>query len=120
MANVTLVEICRKYVDENSRHVLPKKEKITVGKGKNCDIVIVPSVMTQGVSRNHCTIIREGNNLRVFDNGSLNGTFVDDKKVSPEGENLYDKSYLYLYNYPLQVEISLYDRIKSTIGGLFG
>src|SRR3989344_6023650 len=118
MAKVTLVEICRKYSGNDYRHTLPEQDKVTLGRDKENDIVIDHPFLGVVISRNHCTFIREGDNIRVFDNDSKNGTFVEDKRVGPEGECLHSKDYLYLGNYPFQVEISLYYGIKEKLFGL--
>ena len=81
MAKVTLVEICRKYSGNDYRHTLPEQDKVTLGRDKENDIVIDHPFLGVVISRNHCTFIRKGDNIRVFDNDSKNGTFVEDKRL---------------------------------------
>lgn len=60
-----------------AEHNLDKPE-MRVGRAMDCDIV----VDNLGVSRHHCTIIKEGNGFAVLDAGSNNGTFVGGQKIT--------------------------------------
>lgn len=46
-----------------------------------CQIVFQPT--TQGISGVHCQIQRHSSGLQLIDNGSLNGTFLNGTKLSP-------------------------------------
>jgi pSer/pThr/pTyr-binding forkhead associated (FHA) protein len=59
-----------------SEHTLVKDE-IKIGRAMDCEIV----VDNLGVSRHHCTIVKEGDNWVVVDGGSNNGTFVGGQKI---------------------------------------
>lgn len=54
----------------------PKGEKITLGRRETCDISIPQNI----VSREHAYIEYDGKNVRIVDNGSLNGLEVGSKK----------------------------------------
>ena len=56
-------------------------ERHIMGRHPDCQIVIDVGA----VSRNHCQIIREGNNFLLEDLGSRNGTFVNDEPGKVEG-----------------------------------
>lgn len=62
--------------DPQSEHSLDK-DQMKVGRAMDCDIV----VDNLGVSRHHCTIVKEGDNWAVVDGGSNNGTYVGGQKI---------------------------------------
>ena len=62
--------------DPQSEHSLDK-DQMKVGRAMDCDIV----VDNLGVSRHHCTIIKEGDGWAVLDGGSNNGTYVGGQKI---------------------------------------
>lgn len=59
-----------------SEHTLVKDE-IKIGRAMDCEIV----VDNLGVSRHHCTIVKDGEGWVVVDGGSNNGTFVGGQKI---------------------------------------
>ncbi len=59
-----------------SEHTLVKEE-IKIGRAMDCEIV----VDNLGVSRHHCTIVKENDDWVVVDGGSNNGTFVGGQKI---------------------------------------
>lgn len=59
-----------------SEHTL-QKDEIKIGRAMDCEIV----VDNLGVSRHHCTIVKDGDNWVVVDGGSNNGTFVGGQKI---------------------------------------
>lgn len=56
-----------------------KSSKVTLGSAENSDIV----VEADGVSRKHITIITEGDNYFVIDQGSTNGSFINEERLVP-------------------------------------
>lgn len=62
--------------DPQSEHSLDK-DQMKVGRAMDCDIV----VDNLGVSRHHCTIVKDGEGWAVVDGGSNNGTYVGGSKV---------------------------------------
>ncbi|MGE4232700.1 MAG: diguanylate cyclase [Bacteriovoracia bacterium] len=54
------------------------KESMFIGRDVTAEIM----VNDQNVSRKHAEIFRDGDQIKLKDNGSTNGTFVNDKKVS--------------------------------------
>jgi hypothetical protein len=67
-----------RFNDVALREILLDKPSITIGRSKKNDIVID----NMAVSRKHARIYREGPRHIVQDLQSLNGTFVNNKKVS--------------------------------------
>ena len=66
----------------------PAGERTRIGRSPDCDIFLDDVT----VSRNHAVLIQEGGDFIVEDQGSLNGTFVNRKRIdrSPltEGDEL--------------------------------
>lgn len=55
------------------------KARITVGRDRTCDLV----VRTPGVSKQHAHFL-PGQSLRLVDDGSQNGTFVDGRRLAAQ------------------------------------
>jgi pSer/pThr/pTyr-binding forkhead associated (FHA) protein len=72
--------------DPQSEHSLEKSE-IKIGRSQDCDIV----VDNLGVSRHHCTIVKEGDNWVIVDGGSNNGTYMNGAKISRQALKHGDK-----------------------------
>ncbi|MCK6550893.1 FHA domain-containing protein, partial [Myxococcota bacterium] len=56
------------------------KDSFLIGRSRNCDLVIPSSK----VSRQHCSVSREGNDFFVEDLGSPNGVWRDGVKITKE------------------------------------
>lgn len=56
---------------------LGDSNEVIVGRDDACDIRIV----SRSVSREHCTIEREGDDLYLRDLGSTGGTYVDEERI---------------------------------------
>jgi pSer/pThr/pTyr-binding forkhead associated (FHA) protein len=63
--------------DPQGEHSLDKDE-MRVGRATDCEIV----VDNLGVSRHHCSVVRDGDGWAVVDKGSNNGTFVGGTRVT--------------------------------------
>src|SRR5437016_702082 len=61
-----------------------KGDKSILGRHPDCHVVIEVGA----VSRNHCQIVREGNDLKVEDLGSRNGTFLNEEPEKIAGRRL--------------------------------
>jgi hypothetical protein len=60
-------------------HYPLKKAQTLIGSAKECDI----SLSAEGVSRKHLLVVVEGEQFFVIDQGSANGTFVNDERLVP-------------------------------------
>lgn len=56
-----------------------KSSRMTIGSSENCDIVI----SADGVSRKHLIIQTESDKYYIVDQGSTNGTFVNEERLVP-------------------------------------
>lgn len=78
----------------------------TIGRGKGTTIMLAHPL----VSRQHCELFEAGGQLMVKDLGSLNGTFVNNQKISeaplPPGELLTIGTVTFRAVYELQDEMS--------------
>ncbi|MGB8658561.1 MAG: FHA domain-containing protein [Candidatus Zixiibacteriota bacterium] len=73
-------EIVIKYEDKVIERVVTQKKRISVGRTPDNDIVLD----NKAVSRKHATIEFDRNSALILDNESLNGTFVNSRKVTEE------------------------------------
>lgn len=75
-----MAEIIVKYDDKVVERIVTEKKRITIGRSKENDIVLE----NRGVSRKHALIEFNNNAAVVIDNESLNGTFVNNRKITEE------------------------------------
>jgi predicted component of type VI protein secretion system len=86
-----------------------EKGETKIGRSMECDIV----VDNLGVSRHHCSILKEGSNWVLADGGSNNGTFVGGTKINRH--TLKDGDKIVLGKHSLVYDAAGYaDAAKST------
>jgi len=73
-------EIIVKFADKVIERVVSEKERITIGRTSENDIVLD----NRGVSRRHAQIEFSDQGALLIDNDSLNGTFVNERKVAEQ------------------------------------
>ena len=73
-------EIIVKYEDKVIERIVTEKKRISIGRTNDNDIMLE----NRGVSRKHATIEFNDNAAVVIDNESLNGTFVNNRKITEE------------------------------------
>jgi len=73
-------EIIVKFQDKVIEKFITEKKRVTIGRTPDNDIVLD----NRGVSRRHSTIEFGDNQILIMDNESLNGTFVNSRKISEE------------------------------------
>jgi pSer/pThr/pTyr-binding forkhead associated (FHA) protein len=76
-------EIVVKYEDKVIERIVTEKRRISVGRTHDNDIVLE----NRGVSRKHAMIEFNDDGALVIDNESLNGTFVNSRRVAEEHLN---------------------------------
>ena len=75
-----MAEIIVKFDDKVIERVVTEKKRISIGRTNENDIVLE----NRGVSRKHALIEFNNNAAVIIDNESLNGTFVNNRKISEE------------------------------------
>ena len=75
-----MAEIIVKFDDKVIERIVTEKKRITIGRTNDNDIVLE----NRGVSRKHAMIEFNNNAAVLIDNESLNGTFVNNRKVTEE------------------------------------
>jgi pSer/pThr/pTyr-binding forkhead associated (FHA) protein len=73
-------EIVIKFNDKVIERVVTEKKRVSIGRTKDNDIVLE----NRGVSRKHAQIEFNDESAIVIDNESLNGTFVNNRRVAEE------------------------------------
>lgn len=75
-----MAEITVKYEDKVIERIVTEKKRISIGRTNDNDIVLE----NRAVSRRHALIEFNNNAAVIIDNESLNGTFVNSRKISEE------------------------------------
>jgi len=75
-----MAEIIVRFDDKVIERVVTEKKRISIGRTNDNDIVLE----NRGVSRKHAMIEFNNNAAVIMDNESLNGTFVNNRKISEE------------------------------------
>ncbi|MBI5267558.1 MAG: FHA domain-containing protein [candidate division Zixibacteria bacterium] len=73
-----MAEIVVKYEDKVIEKIVTEKKRISIGRTNDNDIVLE----NRGVSRKHAMIEFNNNAAVIIDNESLNGTFVNNRKIT--------------------------------------
>ena len=58
-------------------HFIPGGDRTTIGRSPDCDIFLDDVT----VSRKHAVLVRDGDELLIEDQGSLNGTFLNRRRI---------------------------------------
>lgn len=67
-------------VENEDPQIFPlTKQKILIGSQDSCDIIL----QTDGVSRKHLVLVIEGDKYFVIDQGSTNGSFINEERLVP-------------------------------------
>jgi pSer/pThr/pTyr-binding forkhead associated (FHA) protein len=75
-----MAEIIVKYDNKVIERIVTEKKRLSIGRSRDNDIVLE----NRGVSRKHAIIEFNNNAAVVIDNESLNGTFVNNRKITEE------------------------------------
>ena len=90
-----MAEIVVRYEDKVIERVVTEKRRISIGRTSDNDIVLE----NRGVSRKHATIEINPQDAILIDNESLNGTFLNSRRV--EEEVLHDEDTITIGKYTL-------------------
>ncbi len=84
-AGATEKEILEARVIEiRKRRSLTQPGMVTIGRSPDCDIVLYNRLVSR--SHAHLSLSTTGEICHLIDTGSMNGTFLNDKKVTPNEE----------------------------------
>jgi pSer/pThr/pTyr-binding forkhead associated (FHA) protein len=72
---------------ENREFVFDEPAECIIGRAADCDIQIPTDNVHVDVSRHHCVLEIHPPHIQVRDLGSLNGTFVNDRKIGQRPPN---------------------------------
>lgn len=89
-------EIIVKYEDKVIERIVTEKRRLSIGRTNDNDIMLE----NRGVSRRHAVIEFNDNAAIVIDNESLNGTFVNKRKI--QEEMLTDQDIITIGKYSLE------------------
>ena len=64
-------------------HFVPRNERTTIGRSPDCDIFLDDVT----VSRTHAVLLRQSGSFVIEDQGSLNGTFVNKRRIDSASLN---------------------------------
>lgn len=73
-------ELVVKYEDRIVERIVTEKSRITIGRTSDNDVVLD----NRGISRKHAEIELAGDTAVLIDNESLNGTFINDRRIDEE------------------------------------
>ena len=71
------LHVCNHQGDVLRAFALGDSDEVIIGRDETCDI----RIRAQTVSREHCTVEREGQDFVLRDLGSTGGIFLDGKRV---------------------------------------
>lgn len=66
--------------DTNILNLFKEKSTITIGRSSACDLTLLHNT----ISKTHATITKKGDSYFLKDQGSLNGTFINGRRISQE------------------------------------
>lgn len=99
-----MAELILKLKDREIKRINISKVETTLGRDPECDLFID----NIGISREHCRILYRGGRFFLRDNGSSNGTFLNNNRVTHESE-LHDQD---------EIQLGKYRVIFSGAGGM--
>jgi pSer/pThr/pTyr-binding forkhead associated (FHA) protein len=101
-----MTEIIVRYEDKVIERIITEKKRISIGRNSDNDIVLD----NRGVSRKHAMIEINPANTVIIDNESLNGTFVNNRRV--EEEILHDGDTITIGKYTLLLRPNAAGEVK--------
>jgi pSer/pThr/pTyr-binding forkhead associated (FHA) protein len=105
-------EIIVKYEDKIIERVVTEKKRISIGRTQDNDIILD----NRGVSRKHAQIEFNPNGALIIDNESLNGTFVNHRRITEEFLKDDDQITIGKFNLTYRQNISHAPRISDLDG----
>jgi pSer/pThr/pTyr-binding forkhead associated (FHA) protein len=108
-----MAEIVVKFEEKVIERIVTEKKRISIGRTHDNDIVLE----NRGVSRKHAMIEFNDNAAVIIDNESLNGTFVNSRKITEEVLRDQDTITIGKYNLTYHTEA---DHSREDMSGMDG
>lgn len=90
-----------------------KSQKTLLGSGSDCDVVL----QADGISRKHAVIHSEDDKYYVIDQGSTNGSFINEERLTPGSKTLFTTFFPVKLGF--HVTVTLMDDDEAEAGGGF-
>lgn len=94
-----------------------KDEKFFVGRSDSCQL----RPKSESVSRRHCAIVQKEGRVLLLDLKSRNGTYVNDKQLSPEKAKILksgDKIRIGQLEFEIEIEVSIANTKKPEVASV--
>ncbi len=105
-------ELVIKYEDKIIERIVTEKSRITIGRTSDNDIVLD----NRGISRRHAEIEFAGDKALLIDKESLNGTFVNERRVDEQMLNDHDTITIGKYNVVFNCQASRENKLSDLDG----
>jgi FHA domain len=83
-----IVKLGFKLIDGKDFVTEVTKDKFVIGRSQRCDVVIA----NEGLSREHCLVEIEDDDVYVSDLGSANGVYINDERIPANQKTKYNMS----------------------------
>jgi pSer/pThr/pTyr-binding forkhead associated (FHA) protein len=90
-----------------------KSQKTLIGSGSDCDVVL----QAEGISRKHAVIHSDDDKYYVIDQGSTNGSFINEERLTPGSKTLFTTFFPVKLGF--HVTVTLMDDDEAEAGGGF-
>ncbi len=94
-----------------------KDEKFLIGRSDSCQL----RPKSESISRKHCAIVQKDGRVLLLDLKSRNGTFVNDKQLSPDKAKILksgDKLRFGQLEFEIQIEVGIASAKKSEVSSV--
>jgi pSer/pThr/pTyr-binding forkhead associated (FHA) protein len=100
--------------NHEGKEILIKDEKFLIGRGDDCQL----RPKSESISRRHCALVQKEGRLLLVDLKSRNGTFINDKQLSPDKAKILksgDRIRVGQLEFEISIEVGLANAKKSEV-----
>jgi len=100
--------------NHEGKEILIKDEKFLIGRGDDCQL----RPKSESISRRHCALVQKDGRLLLVDLKSRNGTFINDKQLSPDKAKILksgDRIRVGQLEFEISIEVGLASAKKSEV-----
>jgi pSer/pThr/pTyr-binding forkhead associated (FHA) protein len=100
--------------NHEGKEILIKDEKFLIGLGDDCQL----RPKSESISRRHCALVQKDGRLLLVDLKSRNGTFINDKQLSPDKAKILksgDRIRVGQLEFEISIEVGLASAKKSEV-----